>query len=84
MRVLGRVIPGFNRLCTISADLKRAAKKSSWPSSAGSYYSVDVVIGMTFGDTEIKAALFWREGVSIVLSLSDDFMNPSSLLVHSF
>lgn len=63
--VLGRYYDGFKRICAVTADLEKIAVKRTRPGNNGTYYYAEVVIGMTFGSTEIKAAVYWKENVSV-------------------
>ena len=58
----------FSTLCYVTADIShiRTPPKMS-PNSAKVYYSVDYDVIYSFGMTELKAFLAWKENVSPIL-----------------
>jgi len=62
----GNILPGFNRVGTIRADLSPLENSLVARRGAGgeTYYSVSFAIGLTFGSNSLKAKLMWNEGVS--------------------
>lgn len=60
----GRLNPGFELACTIRADareLVKTLKPNGGPDST--YFEAKIDIGITFGDTELKAFIQWEENV---------------------
>ena len=62
----GNILPGFNRVGTIRADLSPLKDNLIARRGAGgeTYYSISFAIGLTFGANSLKAKLMWNEGVS--------------------
>jgi hypothetical protein len=60
----GRLKRGFEVVCRIRADARQLAKTLEPISGPnGSYFRAYVDIGITFGDTELKAFVQWEENV---------------------
>ena len=61
----GNILPGFNRVGTIRADLSPLKDNLIARRGAGgeTYYSISFAIGLTFGANSLKAKLLWNEGV---------------------
>lgn len=58
-------MPGFQTICDVSADLSKVARKIEMEGK-GCVYEAKFQIGLTFGETELKAAVYWTENVSLL------------------
>jgi hypothetical protein len=60
----GGLNPGFEPACTIRANARQLAKTLAPKSGPdGTYFLAKVDVGITFGDTELKAFIQWEENV---------------------
>ena len=68
----GDLAHGFERVCTISADLSGlSGALEQCQGSNGLYWTLYYKIGIQFGGTELQAYLEWTEDVSpSILSLA--------------
>jgi hypothetical protein len=67
----GGLNPGFERACTICADMSQLARtlKPKSGLDGGTFLEVLYQVGITFGGTELKAFVQWKENVRIMSSL---------------
>jgi hypothetical protein len=63
----GSLLPGFERACTICADMSQLAKTLKPRSGPdGTFFKARYQVGITFGGTEPKAFVQWKENVRIL------------------
>jgi hypothetical protein len=62
--VVEKLYPGFERACIISADMRQFAKTLEPQYGMNTtFFTAAFGVGITFGDTELKAFIEWRENV---------------------
>lgn len=67
----GRLVQGFESVCQIVADMSQmAASLQPRKGPNGKYYCAQYDVGITFGETEIKAFIEWKENVCFLYTPS--------------
>lgn len=62
--VVEKLYPGFERACVISANMRQFAKTLGPQYGKNTtFFTATFGVGITFGDTELKAFIEWRENV---------------------
>lgn len=62
--IIEKLYPGFERACVINADMRQLAKSMEPLNGTNTtFFKASFDVGITFGDTELKAFVEWKENV---------------------